>query len=73
MLEPHEVLLLAALHEFPVARQRAMALAARELLMLTAHHETCPGIGVDGFPCMAPNDTCEHCHELVASFVALGH
>lgn len=72
MLTPIESLLLATLRDFPQERQEPLAKACRELLLLTAHHEHCPGIGVDGFPCMYPEDTCEHCHDLVTSFVALG-
>ena len=72
MLVPHESLLLDALRGLPIERQEALARSCIELLTLTAHHENCPGIGVDGFPCMYPQDTCEHCHELVSTFVALG-
>ena len=72
MLAPHESLLLQALRTLPAERQEALARSCIELLAITAHHEHCPGIGVDGFPCMNPQDTCENCHELVSTFVALG-
>lgn len=72
MLAPHESLLLQTLRALPAGRQESLARSCTELLMLTTHHENCPGMGVDGFPCMNPQDTCEHCHELVATFTALG-
>lgn len=72
MLAPHESILLDALRAFPADRQASLARSCSELLLITAHHEHCPGIGVDGFPCLSPQDTCENCHDMVASFVALG-
>ncbi len=72
MLAPYESLLLDAIRSLPIGRQEALTRSCLELLKLTAHHENCPGIGVDGYPCMYPHDTCEHCQELVSTFVALG-
>lgn len=65
MLAPHETRLIESLRALPEERQPEMAKACTELLELSERHRTCPGIGVDGFPCGSPMDTCENCRQLV--------
>lgn len=71
MLAPHESQLIEALRTVDPDRQPSMARACTELILLSERHRTCPGIGVDGFPCGSPKDTCENCRQLVTSLESL--
>ena len=71
MLAPHESHLIDTLRAVEPTRQPAMARACSELIELSERHLTCPGIGVDGFPCGSPMDTCENCRQLVTTLESL--
>ena len=70
MLAPHESKLLDALRALPDDQQPPMAKACTELLLLAEHHPRCAGIGIDGFPCGTPGDTCDRCHMLYEAMEA---